>query len=261
MFIEISFIKRKIRGLSLRLFNTIENNGNTFFESNGEQAFIDNLFLYFKKNNKEKVVFDVGANVGNYSKMIQDKSIEYTVGVDLHLFEPTSSSFSVIESSFDVNKTTINKFGASNKNATARIFFDKAKSTLASLYQRNLDYYELKLEHSEEIVLRRLDEYIEEKEIVHIDFVKIDIEGHELRAFEGFGKYMSGEFIDFIQFEYGGANLDSHSSLMDIYEFLSKRGFEIAKVMPKGLEIRRYAPYMDNFQYSNYMAISKKVLE
>jgi len=74
------------------------------------------------------------------------------------------------------------------------------------------------------------------------------------------GDYLDCNFIDFIQFEYGGANLDSHSSLLDFYKLFENRGFKIAKVMPKGLEIRTYKPFMDHFEYANYIAISKNVL-
>ena len=103
--------------------------------------------------------------------------------------------------------------------------------------------------------------YIENKGISHIDFIKIDIEGHELKAFEGFGSYMNADFIDYIQFEYGGANLDSHTSLMELYAFFEKRNFSIAKIMPNGLLVRAYKPWMDNFTYSNYVAVSNKVLQ
>ena len=106
-----------------------------------------------------------------------------------------------------------------------------------------------------------MDEYIEEKNIEHIDFIKIDIEGHELKAFDGFDSCLNGDFVDYIQFEYGGENLDSHSSLMEIYKFFEKRGFSVVKIMPSGLELRKYSPFMDNFMYSNYVAVSNKVLE
>ena len=49
MYQEMSFIKRKLRGLSLRVLNKIENNGDCNFENNGEKVFIDNLFNSFKK--------------------------------------------------------------------------------------------------------------------------------------------------------------------------------------------------------------------
>lgn len=261
MFTKLGFFKRKIRGLSFMVFNFIENNGNANSSSNGEEEFVNNLFLSFSEKKQKRVIFDIGANIGSYSKIIEEKALRHGTEINLHMFEPTKSCFTVIESKFDGEIVALNNFGVSNSNSTAKIFYDKEQSGLASLYHRNLDYYDLKLDKSEEITLKRLDDYIEEKNIDHIDFVKIDIEGHELKAFEGFGKYMSGEFIDYIQFEYGGANLDSHSSLMDLYQFLNERGFDITKVMPKGLEIRKYAPFLDGFQYSNYVAISRKKLK
>lgn len=191
------------------------------------------------------------------SKNAENKNIK----VELHLFEPTKKCFEEINSKFSNKKNFhLNNFGCSDSEYSAPIFYDKEKSSLASLYQRNLDFYDIKMDNFEEIMLKRLDKYIDDKNIQHIDFIKIDIEGHELKALSGLGKYLNNDFIDFIQFEYGGANLDSHISLMEVYKILNDSGFIVAKVMPNGLEIRNYSPYMENFIYANYMAISKKML-
>jgi hypothetical protein len=64
MFIEIPYIKRKLRGLCLRVLNSIENSGDASFDNNGEALFIKNLFNKFKAVNKNIIVFDIGANVG-----------------------------------------------------------------------------------------------------------------------------------------------------------------------------------------------------
>ncbi len=263
MFKKMSFIERKLRNFSLKVFNSIENNGNANFDKNGEKVFIDFLLTSFKNGRGgEKVVFDIGANIGDYSEMIKNKAKLLNLDIELHLFEPTKSCFETISQKFkdDIN-VFLNNFGVSDKNGEATIFYDKEKSGLASLYQRNLDIYSLQLNQTESIKLIRLDNYIEENNINHINFIKIDIEGHELKAFEGLGKYLNCGFIDYIQFEYGGANLDSHTSLMEIYKFLQERGFKIAKVMRKGLEIRKYSPFMDNFNYANYVAISNEVIK
>lgn len=260
MFKKMSFMERKLRGLSLRVFNRIENNGNATFDKNGEKVFIDSLLTSFKNGGGKKLVFDIGANVGEYSQMIKEKSQSLSLDVELHLFEPTKMCFETISQKFKDDKNiSLNNFGVSNEDGEATIFYDKEQSGLASLYQGNLDVYSLELNQSESITLKRLDSYIENDNINHIDFIKIDIEGHELKAFEGFGKYLDGEFVDYIQFEYGGANLDSHTSLMELYKFLEDSGFRVAKVMPTGLEIRKYSPFMDNFNYANYVAISNKV--
>lgn len=261
MFTKMPFIKRKLRGLSLRVFNYIDNSGNANFEKNGEKIFLESLLNNLKMRGGRKVVFDIGANIGEYSTMITNYSKETDIDIQLHLFEPTKSCFGIIEKKFkNHNNIYLNNFGVSNENINATIFYDKETSGLASLYQRNLDSYEIELNQSEIVQLQRVDEYIEKNNIEHIDFIKIDIEGHELKAFEGFGKYLNSDYIDYIQFEYGGANLDSHTSLLEIYNFLIERGFKIAKVMSNGLEVREYSPFMDNFQYANYVALSQRVL-
>ena len=106
----------------------------------------------------------------------------------------------------------------------------------------------------------KLDQYIQERKIEHIHLLKLDIEGHELFGLRGLGEYLKGDFIDYIQFEYGGANLDSKTSLMELYSLLINNGFKIAKVMKGGLKIQDYSPLRENFQYSNYVAISKRIL-
>jgi len=261
MYTQQSMIKRKIRNIAWKVFNKIENNGNARFEENGEKVFIENLFKIFKTNIGRKIVFDIGANIGDYSSMLLENLQKYDIDMELHLFEPTKSCFETLSKKFSSNNNIVlNNFGVSDSNAITKIFYDKERSGLASLYQRNLDSYNLQLNQSEKIQLRRIDEYIKEKNIEHIDFIKIDIEGHELKAFDGFGNYLNSDFINYIQFEYGGANLDSHSSLMEIYKFFGGRGFSVGKIMPNGLEIRKYSPFMDNFMYSNYVAVSNRIL-
>ncbi len=115
------------------------------------------------------------------------------------------------------------------------------------------------MDHSESIRLIRLDQYIEEHRIDRIDFMKIDIEGHELKAFEGMGKFLRPDFIHAIQFEYGGADLDSRTNLRDFYRLFEPKGFVICKIMKHGIEQRPYRTYMDNFQYANYLALNPEL--
>lgn len=128
------------------------------------------------------------------------------------------------------------------------------------MYQRNLKMYNNELSMKEHINTKRLDEYIEQNKINHIDFIKVDVEGNEMRAFKGMGRYLNPDFVDYVQFEYGGANLDSITSLMNFYELFESKGFVFAKVMPGGLQIREYESFLENFQYSNYVAISKRLI-
>jgi len=256
-------IRNKLRSLSLRTFNYLENNGNTNFETNGEEIFVGNLFTYLKKDYRDKItVFDIGANVGDYTQILLDRSIVFQKQLKIHVFEPTQSCYKVLENKFSgIEEVVLNQEAASNSNETVKIYFNEQKSGLASLYKRNLDAYSINMSQSEVVHTLRLDNYIESNHITHVHFLKIDIEGHEMPALEGLGSYLNENFIDFIQFEYGGASLDSHTSLMELYDLFEKAGFVLTKVMPDGLEIRPYQPWMDNFQYANYVAISRNIVD
>lgn len=252
---------RKLRTLAFRIFLYLDNGGAADFDTNGEMKFVENLFDFVAHGEQSKAVFfDIGANIGEYTEMLLDKSSSLAVAPEIHVFEPTSSCFKVIMAKFGARgNVVLNHLAVSNSAGEVEIYYDAEQSALASLHKRNLDAYSVELNRSETVTTTRLDTYIERKGIKHIHFLKIDIEGHEIAAFEGLGRYLNGDFIDFVQFEYGGANLDSHTSLMDFYTLFDKAGFVMTKVMRNGLEVRPYKPWMDNFQYANYVAISKKI--
>jgi len=254
-----SKIVKKVKNHLIRIINYLENNNNCNFKTNGEEKFINDFFSVYR--NSKMIIFDIGGNIGNYSAIILKKCKEHKIDYAIHIFEPTKSCFSILNEKFGTNKSIIlNNFGLSNVNTMTYIYYDKENSGLASLYRRNLKAYNIRLDKSEVVDLKRVEDYINERNIPRIDFLKIDIEGHELFAFKGFGPYLSSKFITAIQFEYGGANLDSHTSLMEIYTLLEGQGFEIFKIKPKYLERRKYHPYMENYFYSNYIAISKNIL-
>lgn len=258
--INRNFIYRKIENLLVRLLYFIWNVNNYNSKKNGEELFLRSFLSLYDIKHKI-VVFDCGANVGDYLKILIDIADSRKLKIEAHVFEPTNGCFQLLREKFSTYKNVlINQVGVSNLNETKTIYFDFENSALASLYNRNLNYYKKQLNLSEEISLIKLDDYISKREIKHINLLKLDIEGHELFALKGLQKFLNGDFIDFIQFEYGGANLDSKTSLLDIYSILSEGGFKIARVMKKGLEILDYNPKMEIFQYTNYVAISKKII-
>ena len=47
-----------------------------------------------------------------------------------------------------------------------------------------------------------------------INLVDIDIEGYELSVLIDIDRFLNANFVDYIQLEYDGVNLDSHNNLM-----------------------------------------------
>jgi FkbM family methyltransferase len=262
MIIQENIFRKKLRSLALRLLCYVESNSNTNFDRNGERVFVNHLFNLLKDKSEKIVLFDVGANVGDYTQILLEQTIKLqNECVEIHVFEPTQKCFQIINKRFHYfPQIILNQKAISDKKGKAEIFYNEAASGLSSLYQRDLRSVGVSLNQSEAIETTTLRIYIEDNGIEHISFLKLDVEGHEVKALQSLGKYLHKDFIDFIQFEYGGTSLDSHTNLKDFYDLL-KEDYAIAKVMPKGLEIRTYQSWMDNFQYANYVAISKRYLE
>lgn len=240
-----------------KLINIIDNNGLHNFEKNGERNFLE--FALDNFDGENFTFFDVGANVGEYTEEVIAASNQRGVLTEAHLFEPTKSCFEKLLKLFkNTRGVKLNNFGLSNQTKNAVIFYDRANSGFASLYKRDGIGAGIKLNKKESISLKTSSEYILRNRIKHITLLKLDVEGHEISVLEGFKNKLNSSFIDLIQFEYGGCNLDSRTYLKDFFELLEERGFILAKIMPKSLVVRDYELYMENFVYSNYVAISKK---
>ena len=251
-----NFLRKKAQSVFFTLFNRFENNNNTDFQTNGEKRFLDEYFLSL---NGTVTLFDIGANVGEYSTILVDHSQRHKIDYHLYVFEPTKKCFSILQTKFSDNPSVhLNNCGVSDAAASAEVFYDIEGSGFASLYQRDLSFVDVTMDKHETISLIRLDEYIEQYQIRHIDFLKMDIEGHELFGIRGLGKFLSGNFITAIQFEYGGANLDSKTTLQELYRILEQAGFVLCKIMKYGIEVRPYSYRMENYQYANFVALSKE---
>ncbi len=262
------FLIRKLCGFLWYFHVVLDNSGVADMDKSGEGKLLERLIEFFGKRFSRIVVFDVGANVGDWTwcllKSFLNRQGSQKLELEIHCFEPVSSSFvklnsRFVDEKFAGAKIITNNFGLSDKEEEKEIYFQRPEDSHASLYAMETG---MKVPFASECVsLKRADRYISEKCIEHINFLKIDVEGHEYHVLVGFGDYLNSDFIDFIQFEYGGCNLVSHSSLKDIYAYLIQKGFRIGKIMRNGkVDLRDWKPFMENFQYSNYIAVSRRLL-
>jgi hypothetical protein len=71
--------------------------------------------------------------------------------------------------------------------------------------------------------------------------------------------------ISAVQFEFGMINIYSKFLLKDFWHFVSKYGFVIEPIMPKGIDFKVYNPRDENFQgLPSFLAVHKsrpKIIE
>lgn len=240
--------------LSKRYVDRFDNNNNDNPLTNGE------LRLMRKLLPKSKCVFDVGANVGNWARM----AVQINPEVFVHCFEPSPTTFTQLaEKVLPANVIKNNAgLGSASKTTVLHVFEDNAGHN--SLYRRNgmEDGWGLKAQAREESIrLIALNDYVIERNISRIDLMKIDVEGHELEVLRGASNLLTSGDISYIQFEYGGCNIDSCVLLKDLFEFLMSYGYKLHKIYPESLKpVLRYDQRMENFHYQNWLAISPKVV-
>lgn len=168
-------------------------------ESSGEKNALFYIKDKFKKSDK-LVIFDVGANVGKYTILLNEVFRENSYILS---FEPSKKTFNkLVINTNHIKNTNLFNFGFGNENKFLTLYYNQEESGLASVYDRRLDHFNIKMDLKEEIEIKTIDSFCEENNITQINFLKLDVEGHELSVLNGAGKMLKKHKIDFIQFEF-----------------------------------------------------------
>lgn len=200
---------------------------------------------------KEVIFFDIGANRGKYLEefLRQWKS---TVAV---AFEPSKQAFSMLENRF-TNQDNIQLVNCALSDFTGEsvLFANQSGSGLGSLSSRDLQHLGIDFHHSESIQVTTAAEWIAKTNKIP-NFVKIDVEGHELSTLKGFGEFLTD--IILLQFEFGGCNIDTRTYFKDFWNLLSPN-FDIYRITPHGSDlISSYEENHESFLTTNFIAVNK----
>ena len=185
------------------------------------------------KDNKIKVLLDVGSHKGEYiSSLKKNFLIENIYG-----FEPNPDIFKILKKKFSSLNIKLYNFGISKKKGN--ISFNKNMETSSSsINDLNLNskYYKKKFillnffkvkEVTTKIYIKveRLDNFLSYHKIDFVDLLKVDTEGYELNVIESLGSHISK--IKIIHFEHHFDDMIlKNYNLSDIHDLLIKNGFE-----------------------------------
>jgi FkbM family methyltransferase len=223
------------------------------FNKNGERLVVRKLKEYFRFR-QPAVIFDVGANVGDYSSMLL-KEFKGETLAKLFAFEPSKSSFMVLKQNIGYRADLFN-IGFSNKKENKFLYSQCECSGQASLYKRNLLEYGVEMNNKEKITLDTIDNFCNRHHIENIDFLKIDVEGHELKVLQGAKGMMAKNSIDIIQFE-TGCNSDVGNYFKDFFYLLNTK-YKIYRILRDGLlEIKKYHWLNEISSGANYLAVRR----
>ncbi len=194
---------------------------------------------------------DIGGNKGLYTEEIYSRFSQCKIII----FEPSISNFNILHSKFSKNENIIVEQKAiSNIQSETTLYSDKDGSGLASLTKRRLEHFGITFENTEQVLVIKFEDYWKNQlDSASIDFVKLDIEGHELDALNGFGDALKS--IKVIQFEFGGCNIDTRTYMQDFWYFFTKNNFELYRITPFGkIKISKYRESDEIFSTTNFLA-------
>lgn len=220
------FNKKRINNIA-RKFG-VEVHGKGYLQSLAKGEFKQDCFQVQQQIIKKRnpVIFDLGANRGN----VVEKYLDYFKGATIYAFEPFPDSFNFLKNRFLKNnnihcfeKAVVSTSGFKeffvNKNVDTNSLLKPQKTGLSSDEQvKNLKKIEV-----EGLVL---DEFCDNKNIRHIDILKMDIQGGEFDALKGLQNMLSRSAIDLIFTEtYFVEQYETQPLFHDISKLLFNYGY------------------------------------
>jgi FkbM family methyltransferase len=164
------------------------------------------------------IVLDIGANFGYYSVLMS--KIVGNQGRVL-AFEPTQLYGKVLKQNIEINKienVTVFDYGLSDKETEAEIGIEENSATLHWVEEPI---------GKEKISLKRLDSIIDSLQLNKIDFIKIDVDGHEPAFLQGAWNTID-KYKPVILLEVSHKNyLKAGITAWDFYNDLKNRSFHL----------------------------------
>lgn len=131
------------------------------------------------------VVFDLGANFGLFTRFLSE-SVGH--GGRVYAFEPTRDMFGVLDSNcraLGLENTVRVCTALSDRTGTAEMVVPQREDGTLNHYEASLDAQASANGRSESVSTSTLDDYCSHHGVERVDFIKCDVEGHELAVLEG----------------------------------------------------------------------------
>ena len=138
---------------------------------------IDWILKVIAKDNQQGTMLDVGAHQGNVFQPFAK------LGWQIHAFEPYGPLFNRLRQVYDnaENVHLDNSAISDVDGEVVSLYASYESDGISSLTPFRESHREI-----DRVYTKKLSTYLEEQEINHVDFLKIDTEGHDLIALKGF---------------------------------------------------------------------------
>ena len=198
------------------------------------------------------VIFDIGANIGLWSQRL----LQLRPAARVFLFEPSPHCVKRIQS-LGLLAAGLIPAAVGETPGMAVLHFSSETDGSASLHQRGDSYFRDRTYQSVEVQVTTINSVIRKSGIDFVDFIKMDIEGHELAALRGANQALQSRKVGALSFEFGSGNINSRTYFRDFWSLLHEHGFALYRVTPSG-RLLFLEDYYEDCEYfrgaTNYVA-------
>jgi FkbM family methyltransferase len=236
--------------------------GGAFIETSGETWVLTHAASHELRDIKTPVVFDVGANTGHYALLVK----QLIPNAIVYAFEPSKTTFQELTRNVgqlaEANPIKPYNIGFSDSARIIELYSytveGHEESQLSSIDLRQpTQVLDVQTKSSEQIEVRTLDDFCAAEGITRIDFLKLDVEGHEVSVLRGARQLLESGAVSIIQFEFGPANIYSRTFFYDFWSLLSPL-YDLFRIIPTGIvPLTYYGEHREIFLTTNYLALKK----
>ena len=226
------------------------------FETNGERMVIEGVLA--KVAPQKVMMFDVGANVGGWTKAAIAKARELGTELCVHAFEPCRDTCDTLTRNLRQDVASgyvlVNNIAMSSAAGTRPFYSFGANVGINSLYPTS----GAQEQSIEDVNTETIDAYCLRQGVPRLHFIKVDTEGHDIEVLYGARKMIEAKRIDVIQFEYNFRWISARRYLKDAFDYFIPLGYSIGKVTPLGIEFySEWNPELESFREANFIAVGE----
>lgn len=199
-----------------------------------------------------EIVFDVGAHVGQTAARI----LRFLPNAEIYCFEPSDEQYSVLAQKFS------NRENVRTSNVALGACVERRTFSLRADSERNALVESDRAEGKRvEVDVMTLDHFTEREGIDHIDILKVDVEGWEVKVLEGGRRLIEESAIVYIlaeaAFRENRMDKPQQQQFAELHKYMERSGF----ILSGFYDAVRYGPRREFTLFANVLYINPAARE